>query len=219
MNNEYKMPEYCSQCPNHCPADDLHCGRGRAYFANLEGGAEAEQSGHRPDHGFHERGGRHEGHGPHEGQGPREGHGPHQEHMHHPRPEINEQSSLETLLRACGHRLHHGMPGGPHGSQEQVLKMLADRKEPVDQRELQDMMRVRPASASELLAKLEEKGWISRERDAEDRRRARVTLTEAGMLEAGKAPEAPQEDLFAGLTPEEQETLRGLLLKLLESWK
>lgn len=219
MNNEYKMPEYCSQCPNHCPADDLHCGRGRAYFANLESGVEADQPDHRPDHGFHERGGRHEGHGPHEGQGPREGHGPHQEHMHHPRPEINEQSSLETLLRACGHRLHHGMPGGPHGSQEQVLKMLADRKEPVDQRELQEMMRVRPASASELLAKLEEKGWITRERDAEDRRRARVTLTEAGAEKAGKTDVAPQKDLFAGLTPEEQETLRGLLLKLLGSWK
>lgn len=111
------------------------------------------------------------------------------------------------------------MPGGPHGSQEQVLKMLADRKEPVDQRELQEMMRVRPASASELLAKLEEKGWITRERDAEDRRRARVTLTEAGAEKAGKTDVAPQEDLFAGLTPEEQETLRGLLLKLLESWK
>ncbi len=26
--------EFCNQCPNHCSADSLKCGRGRAYFGD-----------------------------------------------------------------------------------------------------------------------------------------------------------------------------------------
>ncbi len=97
--------------------------------------------------------------------------------------------------------------------------MLADQGTPIDQRVLQEAMHVRPASASELLAKLEEKGYILRERDAEDRRRARVSLTEAGAAKVAEAAPVPEADLFEALTEEEQDTLRGLLLKLLASWK
>ena len=103
-----------------------------------------------------------------------------------------------------------------------MLKILAAQGEPVDQRALQEAMRIRPASASELLSKLEEKGWILRERDMEDRRRARVSLTAAGAEKAAEAANTEQTaeaDLFAVLTEEEQQTLHDLLLKLLGSWK
>ena len=108
------------------------------------------------------------------------------------------------------------------GSQDQMLRMLAAQGEPIDQRALQEAMRIRPASVSELLSKLEEKGWIQRERDMEDRRRAKVSLTEAGAEKAAEAANdetKPENDLFAALTEEEQQTLHDLLLKLLESWK
>ena len=209
--NTNQTPEYCTQCPNHCPKNDLHCGRGRAYFANLEGGKMPKDFA--PHEHFFEEGRRpRRGHGPHDHH--REGHGP-----HHPHPEINENSSLETLLRACGHRLHHGMPGGPHGSQEQILKVLAERGGQEDQRELQEFMRIRPASASELLTKLEEKGLIERSRDDEDRRKVRVSLTDAGRAKAAEPAEAlDRVDLFEALSAEEQENLRNLLLKLLNNW-
>ena len=203
------LPTYCTQCPNHCPADDLHCRRGQAYFANLqgEGPAEPERHEHHEDHDHQKYHGHHEGHPHHEGHG-------------HPHFEINENSSLETLLRACGHRLHHGMPGGPHGSQEKLLQILNDQGGRADQRELQERMRIRPASASELLAKLEEKGLVERRKDEEDRRRVQVMPTEEGLRKAHEEG-SPEEngELFQGLTDEEQKVLKDLLLKLLESWK
>lgn len=203
------LPTHCTQCQNHCPANDLHCRRGQAYFANLqgEGPAEPERHEHHEDHDHQKYHGHHEEHPHHEGHG-------------HPHFEINENSSLETLLRACGHRLHHGMPGGPHGSQEKLLQILNDQGGRADQRELQERMRIRPASASELLAKLEEKGLVERRKDEEDRRRVQVMLTEEGLRKAHEEG-SPEEngELFQGLTDEEQKVLKNLLLKLLESWK
>lgn len=35
---EIKLPERCDQCPNHCPAESLLCGRGRAHFERLKRG-------------------------------------------------------------------------------------------------------------------------------------------------------------------------------------
>lgn len=208
---ENNLPTYCTQCPNHCPADDLHCRRGQAYFANLRGESSEFEGGY--DHQSHDK----EFHGHHE-----EHHRHHEEHHgnRHPHFEINENSSLETLLRACGHRLHHGMPGGPHGSQEKLLQILNDQGGRADQRELQERMRIRPASASELLAKLEEKGLVERRKDEEDRRRVQVMLTEEGLRKAHEEG-IPEEngELFQGLTDEEQKALKDLLLKLLESWK
>ena len=36
------LPENCSQCPRHCPADALSCGRGKAYFERLRSGDQFE---------------------------------------------------------------------------------------------------------------------------------------------------------------------------------
>jgi hypothetical protein len=33
-----KLPEACDQCPNHCKATELKCGRGHAYFERLKNG-------------------------------------------------------------------------------------------------------------------------------------------------------------------------------------
>lgn len=41
--------KYCDQCENHCPADDLHCGKGRRYFG-VES-KEGEDRGHGPFQG------------------------------------------------------------------------------------------------------------------------------------------------------------------------
>ena len=38
---ENKLPANCNQCPNGCPADDLHCNKGKAYFERLKNGEEA----------------------------------------------------------------------------------------------------------------------------------------------------------------------------------
>lgn len=125
--------------------------------------------------------------------------------------------------------------GGPHGrhAQARVLRLLRERG-PMRQGELLEMLDVRSASLSELLAKLERNGRIARERDDRDRRGFVVRVidnpaetggfdapgepdesnesNESGMVAGGS--EDPGCSSFAGLDEDERAQLRGLLLKL-----
>lgn len=116
-------------------------------------GEEGNESGHR-------------GHGRHGGHG-----GP------HPHGMAFDEDNLESLMRACGHFLYHrGQRGGGQGG---ILSIL-NKKDHISQKELQDMLRIQPGSLSEILMKLEQKGLIVREKDAQDRRKSILHLTEAG---------------------------------------
>ena len=104
-------------------------------------------------------------------------------------------------------------------SQAQVLSILA-KEGPMTQKDLQQILRVQPGSLSELLSKLETKGMIERSEDADDRRRVVLSLTDEGKEAASESKmETAEEDLFAALTGEEQESLAGLLKKLLADWE
>lgn len=95
----------CNQCPNHCPADALQCGKGRHYFEQLENPDAAAADGEE-----------HRGHG--EGHGHREGH-------------HGKSDDLYGLMRACGHYLHHSHSGGKHqdGSERNHLFAALDETE------------------------------------------------------------------------------------------
>jgi len=70
-----------------------------------------------------------------------------------------------------------------------------------------------------LLNELEDAGWVQRERDAQDRRRHIVVLTDAGRVafeRAERAQNAAEEEVLAALEPQEREQLRGLLDKALQ---
>jgi DNA-binding MarR family transcriptional regulator len=69
-----------------------------------------------------------------------------------------------------------------------------------------------------LLNELEEAGYVRRERDAEDRRRHIVVLTDEGreaFARAERAQETVEEQVLARLDPEERRELRALLEKAL----
>ena len=96
--------------------------------------------------------------------------------------------SLARKTAHLGHLIHRyyqadarekGMGGDPLRGQGRVLALLAVKPE-TTQRELSYLLDMRQQSLSELLAKLEEKGFITRERSAEDGRVVNVRLTEAG---------------------------------------
>lgn len=193
-----------------------------------DGRNHGERDGH--DHG--ERGERdgHDGHGNHHHEGDEhqrrgEGHDHGREPHGHgldgpdhrgPRPELlDDPDSLNGLMHRCGHALRHR--ADRDRGQRTVLALLAAWGE-TDQRTLQNALAIQPGSVSELLSKLEAKGYIVKTRSEQDRRMATVTLTEEGKSAARSLPEKKQ-DLYAALTPEEQETLKSLLKKLLESWE
>lgn len=214
-----QMPTVCPLCPNHCPKEELHCGRGRAFFANLERNFNPEMEGPRPPHPHHGHRPHHRPEGPvrHHGPGMEAPDFPHPERPDFPRPEINENSSLDLLLGACSHRMRRGVRGGRHDSQAQVLKILSMAGGSADQRDLQEAMRIRPASCSELISKLEAKGLVERQRDEDDRRKVQIFLTEKGKERSQKTGLEARTEFFEVLDTEEQETLRRLLLKLLEN--
>lgn len=100
--------------------------------------------------------------------------------------------------------------------QFQLLGLLHDRGA-MGQGELARSMGVAPSILVTLLNPLQEAGDIVRDRTASDRRRHVVTLTPAGMQHLTRAAEAQrraEDELFAGLTADEREQLRALLILL-----
>lgn len=142
-------------------------------------------------------------HGP-EGRGPH--HGPHRPPM-----PLEDDGSLSFLFFRASHVIRH--PGRRGDTRERILRILMRHGE-VSQRALQEHLGVQPGSLSELLAKMENGGLITRERDGEDKRRVTLGLTDEGKAAAAEASAKDEESRFAALTTEEKETLRALLTKL-----
>ena len=102
-----------------------------------------------------------------------------------------------------------------------VLAMLSEA--PDRSRRMSDLARTANQSQSRLshtVARLEERGWVRRERATDDRRGNLAVLTDAGWdvvvrVAPGHAA-AVKEGLFAALTPEQTEALGDMLTVVLE---
>ena len=97
-----------------------------------------------------------------------------------------------------------------------LLGLLHDRG-PTGQRELANLMDIDRSALVVLLNPLESDGYISRTRDADDRRRHLVSLTPAGKKPLDRAAQAQrdvEDELFASLTSSQRTQLRELLLKV-----
>ena len=112
------------------------------------------------------------------------------------------------------HTAHDLMP-----RQFQLLGLLDDHG-PMGQRELGQAMATDPSILVTLLNPLEADGYIARNRDAADRRRHVVTLTAKGKRHLNRAAEAQREAedaIFAGLSTDQRDQLRDLLIALRDS--
>lgn len=162
-------------------------------------------------HGCGCEGGRHEGRG-------HCGHG--HDHMHH-RMSEEELASLGTDARLgmTMHRLNcmSRFIMGERMGQLRVLELLA-RWGDMTQRELTEMLGIRPGSASELIGKLERAGLIARTESDADRRTAVVHLTDSG-LEQLESRDKERPELFSALSADEKEQLLALLEKLRADWR
>lgn len=189
----------CTLCENQCPINDLKCGRGRLFLAALQGDEQAKKTLEEikeKGHGFH-----HSGHGG---------------FRHHGDCGENGGSELEKILGKCMRFLQHHLHRG--GGKGKIIHILAKR-ESLTQKELQDILEIKPGSVSEIISKLEDKGLIKRQKDEEDKRKVVLHITEQGKKFAKEHLERKNsENIFAGLTEDEQEQLKTLLKKLLNSW-
>ena len=130
-----------------------------------------------------------------------------------------DESALYALFFRCSHILSRRV--GIRVSRQRILSLLSERGE-MPQRELRELLGIQAGSFSELAARLEERGFLTREQDPADRRRILLRLTEAGRERAARDDQARDQELFCALSAEEQEQLRALLQKIAdghEAWK
>jgi DNA-binding MarR family transcriptional regulator len=122
------------------------------------------------------------------------------------------QDAMRRLRDA--HTAHNLMP-----RQFQLLGLLDDDG-PMGQRELGRAMATDPSILVTLLNPLEADGFVARTRDPADRRRHVVTLTDAGRRQLERAAAAQREAddaIFAGLSADQRDQLRDLLIALRDS--
>ena len=130
-----------------------------------------------------------------------------------------------SLARKCGRMAHliheyYGAnakgrgAGSPLRGQGRVLALLSAKPE-TTQRELSYVLDMRPQSLSELLFKLEEKGYITREKSDADARVTVVKLTEAGSAAAPSADDINGKvDALECLTDDERKELEAIVDKV-----
>ena len=105
-------------------------------------------------------------------------------------------------------------------SQTHTLLYLSSHGYTAPQRDMVEHLRVRPSTANGILDRMEEKGLIRRTTDENDQRQKRVSATEKGreMKELVRNAFQDAEAAMArGLRPDEAETLRSLLGRVIEN--
>ncbi|MDR1936139.1 MAG: MarR family transcriptional regulator [Candidatus Accumulibacter sp.] len=121
--------------------------------------------------------------------------------------------ALKSMSRSRHNR------GNTQHAQTHVLAILKE-KEPMSQRDLMEMLDVRSASLSEILEKLEQNGFITRERSDQDKRNFTISATEQGraMVEEHKKEHLKNaEAIFTPLSEVERQQLGELLEKIVTS--
>lgn len=134
-----------------------------------------------------------------------------------------EAPSRETRIMRnfgyFGYYLHMHW-GGRNGKQHILVELLAHDGE-MTQRDLQEASCITSASLSEVIAKLEAEGLVTRERSETDRRQLTVTLTPEGEHKAREVirTRAEFERLaFECLSEDEKDELVSMLDRLAASW-
>lgn len=202
--------QVCNECDRHCPVDALRCERGVRTVGYLTDGTDDlfgdrhERGRHVEHRDRHERGGRSGQHG----------------RVHEFDISAEGSEGLCARLRQCGHFLFHN--GKDYSSQRKVLTLISEHSGEITQRELTGELGIHRASVSELLGKLEKKGFITRRQDDRDRRCVRISLTDKGTLSLQENIHAQSEQdldkMFASLSEAEKNSLYAILGKLINAW-
>ena len=135
------------------------------------------------------------------------------------RPDAGAACSLliVQLARGARRRIEEAVaPTGLRPNEVLVLVHLRERG-PSAQQTLVELMCVDPTNIVAVLNSLEDAGLIERRRDRSDRRRAIVALAAPGeqlLAQVDRAFRQVDDEILAGLTLTERQTLTGLLSDL-----
>jgi DNA-binding MarR family transcriptional regulator len=125
-------------------------------------------------------------------------------------PDDELRQGLQQLIR-LSRILEPHSGAGTHASMSEVMALgeLADVEE-MSQHELARLLGLEKSTVSRLVAGLVDRGWVSRERNPDNRRLYRLQLTHDGQAAArriGKQLRAQHTQLLSGLTPGERQGL------------
>jgi DNA-binding MarR family transcriptional regulator len=125
-------------------------------------------------------------------------------------PDDELRRALQQLIR-LSRILEPHSGAGTHASLSEVMALgeLAD-VEAMSQHELARLLGLEKSTVSRLVAGLVDRGWVSRERNQNNRRLYRLQLTHDGQAAAkqiGKELHAQHTRLLSGLTPAERQGL------------
>ncbi len=102
-------------------------------------------------------------------------------------------------------------------NQYYILRQLK-QKEYLNPSEIAEMLFADRPTATVVIDNLKKYGYVRKERDAEDGKRIRVSITEAGIRQVDEAEKDMEEmttfDPLACLSEEEKQTLEELLVKM-----
>lgn len=103
-----------------------------------------------------------------------------------------------------------------HDGQGMLLRIL-ERHDGITQKDLAEMLQIRPPSLSELVSKLEGKGCIQKLTNEEDKRISNIKLTQKGHAVIKQVREERADmskEFFSALSEDEQKQLLELLTKI-----
>ena len=136
---------------------------------------------------------------------------------HYKAADDNDKIILSFLnINRILHLLYEGK-----ASQKRILIILLE-EETITQQRMTERLGVMSGSASEVLAKLEKSGLITRTENPEDRRTANITLTAEGRALAKEALEQRKKrhkEMMSCLSNDEKNELLSLLEKINTDWE
>ncbi|WP_455580615.1 MarR family winged helix-turn-helix transcriptional regulator [Dysosmobacter sp.] len=105
-------------------------------------------------------------------------------------------------------------------AQTHVLLYLARHEGQASQCELTEFLKVKPSTANGILDRLEKKGMVERSVSGSDARRRSIALTQKGQEQQSlfrRSFQESEELMVRGFAPEEAQTLRALLGRVIQN--
>lgn len=132
-----------------------------------------------------------------------------------------ENDSLYRIMFEVG-KLHHQRmhmllekidvyPGQP------PLIMSLAHKDGQSQKELADTLKVKPATMTVMISRMEKSGFVERRQDEKDQRISRVYITDKGrniVVELNEIMNTIREECFSNFTNEEKALLRRMFMQM-----
>jgi len=131
---------------------------------------------------------------------------------------LQNRAFLMAVGRQAGMGGHgDGGPRGGNRGQGKLMKVLAQTPNGLTNAEIAEILDIRPSSVSATISRLVDAGFVERIPSTTDKRAVIVRLSDKGrelFAQYDERIDTTADELFGGLTPDEQAQLNHLLTKL-----